>query len=160
MRSVYVKIFFTLCSNSKDGWVLGEVDCDWRFISLHFICYHHGMFNIKVIFHKQMFGTKVNFLTSWGPLSFSRRNLLHVVCYTGQKPFHTLVLSVPNLTIWFKTNSYITLCTVKKIICWPLYFKGHFVLTHPTHIQTAVPYSTISPGWLFLIVTLESAATS
>jgi len=107
-----------------------------------------------------MFGIKVNVLTSRGPVSFARRTLLHVVSYTGQKPFHTLVLFVPYLTKWFTSNSYVTLCTVKRIICWLLYFKGHFVLTHPTYIQTAVPYSTISPERLFLIVTLESAATT
>jgi len=107
-----------------------------------------------------MFGIKVNFLTSGVPVSFARRTLLHVISYTGQKPFHTLMLSVPYLMSWFKTNSYFTLCTVKENHLWPLYFKDHFVLTHPTHIQTAVPYSTISPGRLFLIVTLKSAATS
>jgi hypothetical protein len=53
-----------------------------------------------------MLGIKVNFLTSRGPVSFTRRTLLHVVSYTGQKPFHTLALSVPHLTRWFKTNSY------------------------------------------------------
>jgi hypothetical protein len=107
-----------------------------------------------------MFGIKVNFLTSGGPVSFTRMTLLHVISYIGQKPFHTLVLSVPYLTSWFKTNSYVTLCTVKKNHLWPLYFESHSVLTHPTHIQTAVPYSTISPGRLFIIVTLKSAAIS
>jgi hypothetical protein len=29
---------------------LGEADCDWPFISLHFICYHPGMFRIKINF--------------------------------------------------------------------------------------------------------------
>lgn len=144
MRSVYMKIFFTLCRNSKDGWVKGEADCEWQLISLHFIYYHHGTFRIKV-----------NFLTSRGPVSFSKKTLLHVVSYTGQKPFHTHIFNAPYLTSWFKTNSYITLCTVTKIICWLPYFKGHLVLTYPTHIETAASYSTISPRRLPVNLTLK-----